>query len=44
MRQIVITVTVEEDEPMDIEDEALADAEETVKDILREYGYSVKGS
>lgn len=43
MRPITITVTVEEDEPMDIEDEALADAEEAVKDTLREYGYSIVG-
>jgi len=41
-RQIVITVFVEEAEPMDIEDEALADSESAVKETLEEYGYTIQ--
>jgi hypothetical protein len=41
VRPIVITVYVEE-EPMDIEDEALADSEEAVRETLEEYGYTLQ--
>lgn len=40
-REIVITLHVEEDEPLDIEDEALSDIESDAQDTLTDYGYHV---
>lgn len=40
-REITIKVVVEEDEPLDIEDEAVADIEGDAQDTLEQYGYHV---